>query len=782
MISRVSSKDSPAFLPETSPAESLAVIEKTSPSRREMGKFPGILSPVPASLPPISAGMFALTASQADVMEVQVDFPGGNYGLFDIEELPGLMKNVLEHKLPKISNLDMIHLPSLFERMPALKVLDMSYTSIKVLPPSVSKLIKLEKLVLQCCEHLMELPHEIGALGNLKVLDLSGCANLAAIPESIDFPESLCSLDLRDCRCLTNLPESIRKLRSLNFLSLSGCSNLLEFHACEVSINRLSTSRRADTMEVKLDFNERDGTLFDITELLGLMKNVLGYQLIKSKFVAVMNLRVIHMTNFKSKLPEIPDNISFPRLEELYLQSNLNLSHIPPSVFEQMPALKVLDMSNTSIKTLPPLVSKLIKLEELHLRCCELLLELPHEIGTLWNLKVLDLEGTDLVCLPEELGELFELKCLKVSLCDADSCWKRKDLVNIIPRKILSKLTQLEELSVDVAPQDIWFNASAKAIMEDLPNLRKLKTLKLYLPTTVLFQKLLELKWNKDELPIYQNLSNFNFIIGPHAHRFISRLPRNLEEEFLKLKKCLKFIDGKDSMTTFSEALKYANALYLDCHWTIQKLSVLKLEELNELKFCLLVDCNEMQTIFDGTDFNHKVANKGDTCHSLQYLAIHYLKNLEVIWRGPGVDYCLQSLKVLALHMCPNLTTIFTQVLLGDLVNLEEIIVEDCPKIKTLVDADLTLPSLKKLSLLYLPELVSISSGLSIGPKLESIVIYDCPKLKRLPCVGECSKEVVEIHGESEWWHALEWSSSQPYTFSELDIEGDFLDELGTKV
>lgn len=113
-----------------------------------------------------------------------------------------------------------------------------------------------------------------------------------------------------------------------------------------------------------------------------------------------------------------------------------------------------------------------------------------------------------------------------------------------------------------------------------------------------------------------------------------------------------------------------------------------------------------------------------------------------------------------------------------NLVNLEEIRVEDCAKIKTLIDADLSLPSLKTLSLLYLPELVSISSGLSIGPKLENIVIYDCPKLKTLPCVGVCSKEVVEIKGESEWWNALEWSSNQPYAFTELDIDGDLLDEL----
>lgn len=133
-------------------------------------------------------------------------------------------------------------------------------------------------------------------------------------------------------------------------------------------------------------------------------------------------------------------------------------------------------MSSTSIKTLPHSVSKLIKLEELLWRYCELLIELPHEIGALGNLKVLDLKGTDLVCLPEELGELSKLRCLKVSLYDAVSYRKSKNIFDPIPRKKLTKLTQLEKLSIIVDPQDIWCNNAVEAIMEDLPNHTSPKT------------------------------------------------------------------------------------------------------------------------------------------------------------------------------------------------------------------------------------------------------------------------------------------------------------------
>ncbi|WOG82520.1 hypothetical protein DCAR_0101685 [Daucus carota subsp. sativus] len=108
-----------------------------------------------------------------------------------------------------------------------------------------------------------------------------------------------------------------------------------------------------------------------------------------------------------------------------------------------MPNLRVLDLSSTSIKTSPLSVSNLIKLRELLLRNCELLMELPHEIGALGNLKVLDLEGTYLACLPKEVGELNKLRCLKDSLYDAVSYRKSKRRVNIIPRTILAKFTQL---------------------------------------------------------------------------------------------------------------------------------------------------------------------------------------------------------------------------------------------------------------------------------------------------------------------------------------------------
>ncbi|XP_052477692.1 uncharacterized protein LOC105778412 isoform X1 [Gossypium raimondii] len=175
-------------------------------------------------------------------------------------------------------------------------------------------------------------------------------------------------------------------------------------------------------------------------------------------------------------------------------------------------------------------------------------------------------------------------------------------------------------------------------------------------------------------------------------------------------------------------------------------------------KYCLLVDCNKMETIIDGAEVE-------TVLESLQYLSIHYMKNLRSIWKGPTRSGCMSKLKFLALHTCPKLSYIFSHVLLRNFVNLEEIIVEDCPQVSSLVShvpalpyLKPFLPSLKRLFLLYLPELVSISNGLSIAPKLERIGFYDCPKLKVLSKTELSSKALKTIKGEKQWWEDIKWN------------------------
>ncbi|KAI8026611.1 Disease resistance protein RPS2 [Camellia lanceoleosa] len=215
---------------------------------------------------------------------------------------------------------------------------------------------------------------------------------------------------------------------------------------------------------------------------------------------------------------------------------------------------------------------------------------------------------------------------------------------------------------------------------------------------------------------------------------------------------------------------------------------------MENLRFCLLVECNELQTIIDG-DYEYLLGvHKKSVFQNLRYLGIHYMWNLQSIWKGPIYEGCLFNLKVLALHTCPNLTTIFTPDLLGNLRLLEELIVEDCCKIKSLVSQESSnlkngyvLQLLKRISLLDLPELVSISDVLSISPMLKSLVVYNCPKLETLYANKAPSNKYLEIKGDKEWWESLKWhksesSSSIRPTYEELGRGEYLMDELARDI
>ncbi|KAF7114857.1 hypothetical protein RHSIM_RhsimUnG0075200 [Rhododendron simsii] len=495
---------------------------------------------------------------------------------------------------------------------------------------------------------------------------------------------------------------------------------------------------------------------------------------------------------YDNKLSELPANPKCPALRKLWLQNNCDLIEVPQLFFEDMPLLVCLDLSHTSIKSLPPSISRLVSLQRFYLRGCELLNELPRHIGALRKLEVFDLEGTEIMYLPREIGELLSLRCFKVSLCGRANYYGETKQTGIaIPTEVLSLFPQLEELSIDVSPDgeydDVnpdseWWDAEFKVILNALSSSNKLRILNLYLPSVELSQQIM-----------YRNLFGFRFIVGRRSQRIIYRLPNVVEERFnrweKKFKKCLKYINGKGMPSGIIEALKHASALFLDRHWTVKVLSKFGHKNLAELRCCLLVECNELQTIVDG---DYECPSGGDNKPILQWLrhlSIHYMKNLESIWRGSIHQRSLSRLISLTLHTCPNLTTIFTPYMIGNLFWLRELIAEDCPKICSIVtqeDANMKsgnfCRSLRKIALLDLPLLVTISGHLCLGEEVDSLFVYNCPMLESLD-TAETSPKYCKIIGEKEWWDSLKWHDSkwsrmtQP-AFKELRTYEDFMDQL----
>ncbi|XVF49860.1 hypothetical protein PTKIN_Ptkin04bG0050100 [Pterospermum kingtungense] len=501
-----------------------------------------------------------------------------------------------------------------------------------------------------------------------------------------------------------------------------------------------------------------------------------------------------HFTDDKHKGTELPESPNWSSLIELYLQEKYELTAIPPLFFQQMSLLQVLDLSRTSIKSLPKSLPTLVSLKRLLLRGCELLMELSPEVGKLENLEDLDLDETQIIGLPRQIKKLLKLRRLTVSFYHV--CGKKKSKSNVlIHPKMMSILSQLTDLSIDVNPEDERWDDSVEAVVEEVSKSKSLSTLSLYLPE---FQLLHKTSF------IYPSLSSFRFTVGRHEWRIVSRVPREVEAGFRKWSKCLKFVNGESIPIEIKRVLNHTVSFFLDNHATARNLSEFGIENMKGLRFCLLVDCDEMETVIDEqmhyerNEDNQSEPDPGSieyVLESLEYLSVYYMENLSSIWRGSNRYGCMSKLKFLALHTCPQLSNIFSCTLIENFDNLEVIILEDCSQLTSLVsDAPIKpimsdkifLPSLKRLLLLDLPELVSISNGLLIAPKLESIGFYNCPKLKSVSKRELSSETLKVIKGECQlWkdmnWNETEWGSCPDYLtriFSPINDERDVMTQL----
>ncbi|XVF49834.1 hypothetical protein PTKIN_Ptkin04bG0048000 [Pterospermum kingtungense] len=95
--------------------------------------------------------------------------------------------------------------------------------------------------------------------------------------------------------------------------------------------------------------------------------------------------------------------------------------NIPPLFLQR---IQVLDLSGTSIKTLPKSLPKLVLLKKLLLRGCQLFMELTPEVGELRNLEERDLDETQIMDLPREIGKLLKaFDKLSIDVNPEDKRW-----------------------------------------------------------------------------------------------------------------------------------------------------------------------------------------------------------------------------------------------------------------------------------------------------------------------------------------------------------------------
>ncbi|KAK2999544.1 hypothetical protein RJ639_024649 [Escallonia herrerae] len=363
-----------------------------------------------------------------------------------------------------------------------------------------------------------------------------------------------------------------------------------------------------------------------------------------------------------NKLETLPDLPDCSLLSTLFLQKNSTLKIIPPKFFEKMEKLLVLDLHCTGITEIPLSLSWLKRLKVLYLNGCTSLAELPPEIGELQDLEVLDIRGSGVKDLPDQTKGLSRLRRLLLSFTSSGD--EVKNQAAEFNRNVISKISDLKELVIDVESQQHLWNGMLNAIIENVHSWTKLATFQLCFLDGVV----VDIKQVKDDtlklcIPEEATLgsfvgklddfdsASFQVFIGCQISSY-PRIPG-----FWKFKSYVKYCSGEGQQLRVSKLLAKAGALELVDHNDLEHLYSSP-SGLNGIQGCLIESCNKIRRIVDCniTEDSPILLNLGlgpRVLPRLVDLILLDLPGLTSIWSDDSLEW--PSLERLQVRGCPRL-------------------------------------------------------------------------------------------------------------------------------
>ncbi|KAL5726016.1 hypothetical protein ACHQM5_009089 [Ranunculus cassubicifolius] len=505
-------------------------------------------------------------------------------------------------------------------------------------------------------------------------------------------------------------------------------------------------------------YNEARGRLHSIVDILtssGLLlrdedRDIMMHDVVRDVAISIAKEEHGHIVKAGRNLSEWPDmeldnckrlsmmhnpiqrlstiEIKAPHLQALFLNDNKQLKELPSDVFAEMKSLMTLDLSETSIESLPPSLSCLQNLRTLLLN--ETHLSNLSPIEKLENLEVLSIRYIREIIIefPEEMGNLSNLKVLDLT---------ETSFINSINPNLISKLHRLETLHL--LKSNVYQpnpNFEETKFFREIGSLNRLTSL---------------------ELQVHNPESCYIDIPGPWQN--LTRFQilwfncKDFNSEVFSRSLSLKGIRGKEVANWVFKLLGRTYFLRLKNCEHIQSLTELGgAKGMNHnLKYLWLKRCPKMECLINNTEKLLEANSRGYEFSHLEELVIERMDAFVEICKGTPPPGLLQKLKELSFYNCLGLLIAIPPKLIHNLLNLEDLKIWACRNLLYVLEEEVESSISEPLLTPIFPNLKWFAMG---GTKIRYVftmrVARNLLLLEKLEINGCSEMEVLFKYGDGE--------------------------------
>ncbi|XP_021281813.1 uncharacterized protein LOC110414744 isoform X3 [Herrania umbratica] len=458
-----------------------------------------------------------------------------------------------------------------------------------------------------------------------------------------------------------------------------------------------------------------------------------------------------------ASINELPDELKCPQLAFFHMGSKDASVRIPANFFKETKDLKVLDLTDMHLPSLPSSIFLLTNLRTLCLDFCAL--GDIAIIGELKDLKVLSLIGSDIERLPREIARLTQLRLL-----DLHDCTKLK----VIPPNVLSSLSRLEELYMGNSfvqwEVEGHANQRSNASLAELKSLSRLTTLEVHIPDAkimprdLFFEKLerynifLGDKWNWFDTNEYSRTLNLQLDSGiDDLDLGTKMLLKKTEDLHLHEMKGVKV--GLNELED-GEGFPHLKNLHiqngLEIRYIINDDDAVDKVEFLQLRSLTLQDLPQLISFCSGnrrgltsiSPLEFPLFNEKVVFPCLENLRLSSI-NVEQIWHNQlsEISYCIQNLTSLIIEGCGKLKRLLSSSMIRSLEHLKSFEISDCKCLREIIFTEdieeennsmVLFPRLNSLKIKSMQHLIGFcSENHSIEfPSLKLLEIEHCPQFK----------------------------------------------------